>query len=79
MNCNYICVTDKWAKKFKDIALQPPSWYYSDSDFDSVIFGHIIDSKMNDFQQNMTAIQSSSSDGGGDLGGGFSGGGGGSW
>lgn len=78
-------VTDKWAKKFEGIAMQPPSWYYSESDFDSVRFCYLIDSNMDDFQRNMIATQSSNSNGSGDFGGGgFSGGGsggggGGSW
>ncbi len=78
-------VTDKWASKFADIALSPPSWYMYDSytPFNVFLFTSMLNSNISDYRTNMYAVESSSSDGGfsggGFSGGGSGGGGGGSW
>ncbi len=80
-------VVDKWADKFKSLALPPPSWY-SGTDytmFNTVVFASLLSQNLHSFQNSMTSNPpSSSSSGGGFGGGGFSGGGvggggGGSW
>lgn len=73
-------VSDKWAKKFETIALQPPNWYYGHSGmFYPVIFMNDLNRSMNSVQSAMVSRPSSSGSGGGIgfSGGGFSGGGGG--
>ena len=74
-------ITDKWARNFEGIALQPPDWYrggYGDV-FTPLIFAHTLNRSMNSFQTDMTARpqQNNSGSGGFGGGGGFSGGGGG--
>lgn len=80
-------VIDKWADKFKDIALPPPSWY-SGTDytmFNTIVFVSLLNQNLHSFQNNMTSTPpNDSASGGGFGGGGFSGGGvggggGGSW
>lgn len=74
-------VSDKWAKKFETIAIQPPDWYYGHSGmFYPVMFMSDLNRSMNSVQSTMVSSPSSSSSGGGGggfSGGGFSGGGGG--
>ena len=87
-------VTDKWAKQFESIAVEPPSWYYGydGSVFTTIWFASMISNSLYYTQQNMMATKSSGGSGfggggigggGGFSGGGFSGGGfgggGGSW
>ena len=81
-------LTDKWAKKFEDIAVEPPNWYHSD------YHGHMFNTWifMNSFNHCAGAMQhdiaippapsgggGGSFSGGGFSGGGMGGGGGGSW
>jgi uncharacterized membrane protein len=72
-------VSDKWAKKFETIAIQPPDWYYGHTGmFYPVVFMNDLNHSMNAMTASMTSSPSSSSGGGsGFSGGGFSGGGGG--
>lgn len=71
-------VSDKWAKKFETIAIQPPDWYYGYSGmFYPVMFMNDLNRSMNSVQSTMVSHPSSSGGGGGFSGGGFSGGGGG--
>ena len=87
-------VTDKWAKNFEGIGIEPPSWYsgyYGSQMFNAWLFTSMMTHNMNQFQSAMVsrpAPQGGSggfSGGGGFGGGGFSGGGfggggaGGSW
>ncbi|WP_297489001.1 DUF2207 domain-containing protein [uncultured Cetobacterium sp.] len=82
-------VSDMWADKFKDLAVEPPTWYYSNSMsiFTLALF-------MGSFNNSFSALNDSmlsapkaptnfggggSSMGGGSSGGGAGGGGGGSW
>lgn len=73
-------VTDKWAKKFEGIEIEPPTWYIGSewAMFNSVYFTTRLMRSMNTTQDYMTAVQNKSSgsfSGGGGFGGGFSGGG----
>jgi uncharacterized membrane protein YgcG len=80
-------VTDKWAKKFETVALEPPQWYYGYNygTFNSLLFMSSLNHSMNSFQTSMTSTPSNNGGGGsggfggggGFSGGGFSGGGGG--
>jgi uncharacterized membrane protein YgcG len=73
-------VTDKWAKNFETIALEPPNWYYGYryNTFNAMLFMGALNHSMSSFQTSMTSTPSSSGSGGGGFsGGGFSGGGGG--
>jgi uncharacterized membrane protein YgcG len=74
-------VSDKWAKKFETIALQPPDWYYGHTGaFYPMMFVSDLNHSMNSVQTMMSSRPSSSGSGGGGggcSGGGFSGGGGG--
>ena len=73
-------VSDKWAKKFETIAIQPPDWYYGyNGMFHPVLFMNNFNHSMNAVQSSMVSHPSSSGGGGGGgfSGGGFSGGGGG--
>lgn len=83
-------VSDKWAKKFETIAIQPPDWYYGHSGmFYPVMFMNDLNRSMNSVQSAMVSRPSSSGggfsgggsgfSGGGFSGGGGGGGGGGSW
>ncbi|MEG0630273.1 MAG: DUF2207 domain-containing protein [Christensenellaceae bacterium] len=87
-------VTDKWAKKFESIAVEPPSWYYgyNGSLFTTILFTNMLVNSMNRAHSAMMAKELSNGGiggmggmgggsgfgGGGFSGGGF-GGGGGSW
>ncbi|MFA5676299.1 MAG: DUF2207 domain-containing protein [Christensenellales bacterium] len=71
-------VTDKWAKNFKNIGIQPPDWYsgsYGVSMFNSMVFTSMISRSMTSFRETMVS-RPSSSGGGGSFGGGSFGGGG---
>lgn len=81
-------VTDKWAKRFDGLAIQPPTWYYGNTmtTFTALYFAN----QMNRAASTMNTVmvsQPSSSGGGGGFGGGgggfsgggFGGGGGGRW
>ena len=73
-------VSNKWIKKFEDIAMDPPDWYKSETGvFDYIMFDHFLNSTYNSIASNMTTAPSSSGGsgggGGGFSGGGFSGGG----
>lgn len=76
-------VSDKWVKQFENIAIEAPSWYYSNSDFSVHSFGSFINRTMTSVNTSMTSRPSSSSSsgssGGGFSGGGSGGGGGSSW
>ena len=85
-------LSDKWAKKFKDLAVEPPMWYrgyYGGSMFNTILFMSMFNSFNTSFAQTIHVPQSSGSGGGlgggsfggggGFGGGGFGGGGGGSW
>ena len=77
-------VTDKWAKKFEGIGVEPPRWYhgyYGSPMFNTIVFTSLMTRNMSSFQSTMVSRPSSSGgggfSGGGFGGGGFSGGGGG--
>lgn len=81
-------VSDKWADKFKDITLEPPTWYvspmYSRVGFNALMFNRHFNESFNTLQNTMASKPPSqrgggSSFGGGSAGGGAGGGGGGSW
>lgn len=85
-------VSDKWMKKFKSIAIEPPNWYVSRNPFDRMLMWHFINSTMHNCTHAMTSRPAQDSSfgsgsgggsftggGGGFAGGGFGGGGGGSW
>lgn len=67
-------VSDKWIEQFENIAVEPPSWYYSSTAFSVHSFGTFMNSTMTSVNTSMTSRPSSSSSGG-SSGGGFSGGG----
>ncbi len=72
-------VTDKWAKNFEGIGLQPPSWYngyYGSQMFNAWLFTSMMTHNMSRFQSTMVSRPASSGSGyGGGSGGGFGGGG----
>ncbi len=70
-------VSSKWMKKFEDIALEAPRWYYGYTAFDNHSFNRFMDSTYSSISTAMSSNPSSS--GGGFSGGGSGGGGGGSW
>lgn len=76
-------VSDKWVEQFENIAVEPPTWYYSNSAFSVYSFGTFMNSTMTSVNTSMTSRPSSSgssgSSGGGFSGGGSGGGGGSSW
>jgi len=76
-------VTDKWADKFKDIEMEPPDWFMTDSGmpFTALWLMSSMNRSLNTFSTVATSspAQSGGSVGGGFSGGGFGGGGGGSW
>lgn len=86
-------VTDKWAKQFESIAVEPPSWYYgyNGSVFTTIWFASMLNHSLYYTQQNMVISKGSggssfgggigggSGFGGGGFSGGGIGGGGGSW
>ncbi|MEG2650763.1 MAG: DUF2207 domain-containing protein [Eubacterium sp.] len=78
-------ITDKWAKNFEGLAIEPPNWYYGYSTFDTfdcLLFASMMNHNMRSMTNDMIHVPSDSGSGGfGDSGfgggGGFSGGGGG--
>lgn len=68
-------ISDKWVKQFENIAVEPPSWYYSNTAFSVHSFGTFMNSTMTSVNNSMTSSPSSSGSSGGSSGGGFSGGG----
>ncbi|MEA4853296.1 MAG: DUF2207 domain-containing protein [Christensenella sp.] len=71
-------VSDKWAKQFEQIAIEPPNWYYgyNGSLFTTIWFTSMISHSMTYAQQSMVMTKNSGGSGGGiGGGGGFSGGG----
>lgn len=84
-------VTDKWAKRFESLAIEPPHWYRtydSYSMFNTIYFTNALMHSMNAISTNITVPPNSGSGGfggggftggGGFSGGGGGGGGGGSW
>jgi uncharacterized membrane protein YgcG len=70
-------ISDKWAKQFEKIAIEPPSWYYGGewSTFSTVYFTSMLMSSMVHAQTLMAAKPSSEGSSGNFGGGGFSGGG----
>ena len=65
-------VTDKWTDKFKDIAMQPPSWY-DGAEVYHPYFIYTLAHTMSQMSRDVAQAPASSGSGGG----GFSGGGGG--
>lgn len=74
-------VSDKWMKKFEDIALEPPNWYRSShSAFHMASFHQGLRQTMKSASASMTSSPGGGGhSGGGHSGGGHGGGGGGSW
>ena len=75
-----------WANRFKDIALNQPSWYVGQNNavFNAVYFSSVLHSSVSTLSYSATPTRSSSGfssgfGGGGFSGGGGGGGGGGSW
>lgn len=70
-------VSSEWIKKFEDITMEPPSWYYCDdrSTFNTRIFINSIYRDFNSMEQSMFSSPNNGSSGSGFSGGGFSGGG----
>jgi len=72
-------VTDKWAKNFEGIGVEPPDWYrgyYGSPVFNAWLFTNMMTHNLSRFQSDMVSRPASSSGGfGGGSGGGFSGGG----
>lgn len=83
-------LSNVWIKKFKDISMTKPDWYYGvDNSFNFYAFNKMLMEDLNETEKIFVSVQSSdssgslgdsgSSGGGGFSGGGFGGGGGGSW
>ena len=84
-------LSDKWAKKFEQIRVEPPTWYSGNlngSMFNTWLFISMMNSYTRSFSNNIVMPTSESngggigggfSSGGGFTGGGFGGGGGGAW
>lgn len=80
-------LSNVWIKKFKDISIAKPDWYYGvDDSFNFYVFNRMLIKDLNNTERIFASVQSSSSSGGsgssgggGFSGGGFGGGGGGSW
>lgn len=80
-------VSDKWIRKFSQIAVAEPTWYEdNNSGFSVTSFGKSFNKTMNSANERMASSSASSggdssggSSGGGSSGGGSGGGGGGSW
>lgn len=70
-------ITDKWAKQFESIAIEPPSWYYTTpgTPFHPVLFTTMMYRNMNAYQNSMIAPPPNKTSGSGFGGGGFTGGG----
>ncbi len=81
-------LSDVWIRKFKDISIAKPGWYYGvDDNFNFYVFNRMLIKDLNKTEKIFVSVQSSdgsggsggSTGGGGFSGGGFGGGGGGSW
>jgi uncharacterized membrane protein len=78
-------VTEKFAKAMQDMGIKPqqPSWYYSSTPFNPVMFSNNINTFSSSMSSAISSVPRSSISGGsgfsGGSGGGFGGGGGGSW
>ena len=78
-------VSNKWIKKFEDITMEPPEWYYSSNPYNYYSFTHFMDNTITSANAAMVSTPNPSGGsgggftGGGFSGGGFGGGGGGSW
>ena len=73
-------VSSKWMKKFEDIALEDPHWYYGYTSFSTHSFNSFMNSTYSSISNAMSSSPSNSvGSGGGSSGGGSGGGGGGSW
>lgn len=82
-------LTDKWAKKFEEIVVEPPNWYHSGYNghmFNTWVFMSSFNHYTSAVQHNIAIPPASSGGGGGSFsggggfsGGGMGGGGGGSW
>ncbi len=75
-------VSDKWMKKFEEIAIEPPQWYHSSnhSTFHMAQFHQTMRQTMTTAKSSMTSSPGGGGhSGGGHSGGGHGGGGGGSW
>ena len=76
-------VVDQWAKNFKDIYTDPPSWYQGNfHTFSAIVLANELSSFSSSASSSYSppaASGSSGFGGGGSSGGGFGGGGGGSW
>lgn len=72
-------ISNKWIKKFEDIAMIPPSWYEYNDDFEIRRMCNNLNRTILTVNRTMTSVpqssSSSTSSGGGFSGGGFSGGG----
>lgn len=73
-------VTDKWAKRFESITMEPPSWYYGTSyngSFNTFMFANALSHSMHGVNTAMSSSPppQSTTSAGGSIGGGFSGGG----
>ena len=72
-------VADRWAKAFRDIYREPPSWYVGGpGQFNAMNFSHSLSNMSSAAASSMSSSPSSSGSGGGGSSGGGSGGGGGS-
>lgn len=73
-------VSDIWMKKFENIQIKSPDWYYSDRAFDMYMFNtYYMNTSYSSFSSSSGGFSSSGSSGGGFSGGGAGGGGGSSW
>ncbi len=80
-------ISDKWIDKFETIAVQLPTWYDGNSNFNSNTFKSFMNTTMESslsamsysYSSSSSGGSSSGSSGGGSSGGGSGGGGGGSW
>lgn len=72
-------VSKKWMKKFENIAMEAPRWYYGSTSFNNYSFARFMDQTYSAFSKASSSSESGSSSGGGFSGGGSGGGGGSSW
>lgn len=71
-------ISEKWIKKFENIAIKEPEWYSSSNTFTPIAFGKSMNTAFTSVKSSMISNPNTSS-GGGFSGGGSGGGGGGSW
>ena len=67
-------ISNKWIKKFEDIAIPEPDWYTGPNTFNMTSFNRSFDNIMNSTSSAMTSTETSSSSGGWSSGGSSSGG-----